>query len=82
MKKTIDEFGGVDILVNNAGISGGGRILSEVRDDDFDTVFKTNFGGFLTCNQAVIPNMMEKRYGKDCIYLFGRGSWGSLSFRL
>lgn len=56
-------FGTVDILVNNAGITSGTKIW-ELSVQEFDRVLGINLrGGFLAV-KAVIPGMMEKRWGR------------------
>jgi 3-oxoacyl-[acyl-carrier protein] reductase len=62
--ETVKRFGRVDILVNNAGIGRGSAPLSEFREEDFDAMVQTNVKGVLFCAKAVIPFMIEKRYGK------------------
>jgi len=64
VKEAINKFGRVDILVNNAGLLRGDGPLSELRDEDLDSMFETNVKGVLICAQAVAPYMMERRYGK------------------
>ena len=59
----IDAFGRVDILVNNAGISKD-RYLAKMSDEEWDEVLRVNLTAqFLTC-RAVVPRMMEQRYGR------------------
>lgn len=55
-------FGGVDVLVNNAGF-GVFAPLEAVREDDLKRVFAVNVFGALTCIQAVLPKMKERRRG-------------------
>jgi NAD(P)-dependent dehydrogenase (short-subunit alcohol dehydrogenase family) len=58
------ELGHADILVNNAGIAGRTLPLWELNETDLDTVYAVNVRGvFLMC-KAVIPEMMERRYGR------------------
>jgi 3-oxoacyl-[acyl-carrier protein] reductase len=64
VEETVKRFGGVDILVNNAGIGRGGGPLLELKEEDLDAMVDTNVKGILFCVQAVVPHMMEKRYGK------------------
>lgn len=65
VKVAVEAFGGVDILVNNAGLlRGGGTPLVELKDEDFDAMVNTNVKGILYCTQAVVPHMMQQRYGK------------------
>ncbi len=61
-------FGGVDILVNNGG--GSAALLKKLtrfavaEPETWDFVIDTNLKGAMYCAQAVLPAMMEKRYGK------------------
>ena len=68
VKRAEDAFGNIDILVNNAGGSAGllGK-LSRFVDADAETldfVIDTNLKGAMYCAQAVLPSMIQKRYGK------------------
>src|SRR5438552_2719036 len=59
--------GPVDILVNNAGVaSRKGRdvpIWESVRED-WEFVFNINVTGLVLCCKAVLPGMIERRYGR------------------
>ena len=59
--------GPVDVLVNNAGVaSRKGRdvpIWETVRDD-WEFVFNINVTGLVLCCKAVLPGMIERRYGR------------------
>jgi 3-oxoacyl-[acyl-carrier protein] reductase len=59
--------GAVDILVNNAGVaSRKGRdvpIWESVRED-WEYVFNINVIGLVLCCKAVLPGMMERKYGR------------------
>jgi 3-oxoacyl-[acyl-carrier protein] reductase len=64
-------FGRVDVLINNAGIvrdaqlvkvrDGGRRQMSE---EQFDAVLQVNLKGVFNCTQAVVPFMIQQRYGR------------------
>jgi 3-oxoacyl-[acyl-carrier protein] reductase len=59
----LERIGPIDILVNNAGIG----ILSPVLETsmaDFDRMVAVNIKGIINCIQAVVPSMIEKKYGK------------------
>ena len=58
-----DYFDGVDILVNNAGL-GGGQMLSEVEQTQFDRMFTINVRGPFFATQAVVPGMKDRRFGR------------------
>ncbi len=53
----------VDILVCSAGIIHT-RPFLETTEADFTRVFDVNVKGILFCNQAVLPGMAERKYGK------------------
>ncbi len=61
--EVISAFGQIDILVNNAGFDRPGTLL-KIREEDWDAVFGVHLKGTLNCIQAVVPYMIEKRYGK------------------
>jgi 2-dehydro-3-deoxy-L-rhamnonate dehydrogenase (NAD+) len=59
--------GPVDVLVNNAGVaSRKGRDLPiwELVAEDWEFVFKINVVGLAQCCKAVLPGMIEKKYGR------------------
>jgi len=61
--KATEAFGQVDVLVNNAGISRPGYV-AKMSDEDWESVLKVNLTAqFLTC-RAVIPQMMERKWGR------------------
>jgi NAD(P)-dependent dehydrogenase (short-subunit alcohol dehydrogenase family) len=67
-KKVIDEviaeLGKIDILVNNAGACSGLKPFMETTEADWDFDINVNFKGTLNCCQAVLPGMIERKYGK------------------
>jgi len=68
--KARDRFGGVDILVNNAGNAGADpRAVSrkpfwEQEPKDWQPFLGTNLFGVLNCVRMVVPEMIQKNYGK------------------
>jgi 2-dehydro-3-deoxy-L-rhamnonate dehydrogenase (NAD+) len=57
-------LGAVDILVNNAGITGRAGPIWELARSDLEDVLAVNLvGPFLWC-RAVIPGMLERRFGR------------------
>ena len=62
--RVLRELGRVDILVNNAGIAGKNAPLIEVSEKDWDGVMAVDLKSVFLCSKAVLPAMMEQRYGK------------------
>lgn len=59
---TLQEMGRVDILVNNAG----GTVIRpfmELKLKHWELVLRTVVLGTVACTKAVLPSMMERRYG-------------------
>lgn len=63
IKEAKKEFERVDILVNNAGITKDNLII-RMKEEDFDSVIKTNLKGAFNCLKAVTPIMLKQKYGK------------------
>jgi NAD(P)-dependent dehydrogenase (short-subunit alcohol dehydrogenase family) len=57
------ELGDPLILVNNAGIAGSAK-LSETTDDMWDAMLRVNATGAFYCMRAVIPLMVEAKWGR------------------
>jgi 3-oxoacyl-[acyl-carrier protein] reductase len=76
--RALSEFGHVDILINNAAIRPH-KPFTEVTQEDWETVRGIVLDGALYLTHAVIPSMVESRYGRilffcgDGAYAGGRG---------
>jgi 3-oxoacyl-[acyl-carrier protein] reductase len=65
-------FGRVDVLVNNAGIVRDaqlvkvreGAVVSQMSEAQFDAVIQVNLKGVFNCTQAVVPFMIQQKYGR------------------
>ena len=53
----------IDILINNAGLALGRDFFDEALLDDWDTMLYTNINGLLYVSKAVLPFMIEKKWG-------------------
>lgn len=74
-QRTLEEFGGIDILVNNAAILIPGSTL-ELQVRHFDLLYRVNIRGPFICTKAVLPHMVEQRYGHILNISSGGGSRG------
>jgi 3-oxoacyl-[acyl-carrier protein] reductase len=64
VKKALAEFGRIDILINNAGgLHPLGPFLDQ-KEELWDKDFNLNIKGAMFCSQAVLPGMIEHKYGK------------------
>jgi NAD(P)-dependent dehydrogenase (short-subunit alcohol dehydrogenase family) len=61
--RVVAEWGHVDILITCAGIFPRKTIL-EFDEDEWDRVIAVHLKGTFLCCRAVLPHMMEQRYGR------------------
>ena len=59
----LDGFGRVDFLFNSAGAAIRRAKFLEIDDALFDKAFDLNVKGTLYCMQAVLPHMLENKFG-------------------
>jgi 3-oxoacyl-[acyl-carrier protein] reductase len=62
-KEIIERFGRLDILVNNAAITRDGLVL-RMKQDDWETVIRTNLTGAHFCIQQALGPMLRQRSGR------------------
>ncbi|MDR0274328.1 MAG: 3-oxoacyl-ACP reductase FabG [Burkholderiaceae bacterium] len=74
-RRAIDAFGKVDILVNNAGFTRD-KYLTKMPTQDWDAVVDTILKGTYLCTKAVLPSMIEQRWGR-VINISSRAHWGN-----
>jgi 3-oxoacyl-[acyl-carrier protein] reductase len=63
IKEAIATWGGLDILVNNAGTTRD-MVIMMLKEDDWETVIRTNLTSTFHCSKAAVRHMMRKRYGR------------------
>ncbi|MBI5115532.1 SDR family oxidoreductase UcpA [Candidatus Poribacteria bacterium] len=61
-----NKLGKIDILCNNAGVTRMIKFL-EMSDEVRDFHFDVNIKGVWNCTKAVLPHMIEKKYGRIVI---------------
>ncbi len=77
VETALAEFGRIDILVNNAGAGGAGGPIHLTREEDWETTISLLFKGVMNCTKAVLPQMLERGYGKIVNIASGLGKTGS-----
>jgi 3-oxoacyl-[acyl-carrier protein] reductase len=60
---TLSRFGQLDILVNNAGIMDRG-LFADAPVASYARMLATNVTGTMLCTRAILPAMIERRYGR------------------
>ena len=63
VQSVLKRFGKIDILVNNAGIYPRKKLV-DMSEEFLYGMFDVNVFGMFRCAKAVLPAMMEQRYGK------------------
>ena len=63
IQDAIKGFGAVDILVNNAAIVTF-HYIHEMPDDEWETVINTNLTAYFRTTKAVLPIMMDRKWGR------------------
>ena len=61
MEANTDKF--IEVLVNNAGIRDDG-LMMWMKDEQWDSVVKTNLDGFFYVTRLVVNSMLKKKYGR------------------
>jgi len=64
VEREMDEFGKIDILVANAGIAGPNHATWVYPVDEWKRVIEVDLVGVYLCCRAVIPDMLERGYGR------------------
>jgi 3-oxoacyl-[acyl-carrier protein] reductase len=64
LAETNERIGKLDIFVNNAGIAGASKTLWDYTPEEWRQVFRINVEGMYLCCRAVVPQMIERGYGR------------------
>ena len=65
VKNALTKFGKIDILINNAGLNAGGLTpFLDSKVETWERDLAVNLFGTMNCTKAVIPTMVEHKYGK------------------
>jgi 3-oxoacyl-[acyl-carrier protein] reductase len=79
--ETIAAFGSADVLVSNVAVRPYQSFL-EISLDDWEHVIRTNLTSAYLLSRAVLPHMIEKRFGR-LIYMSGDdGFFGNVTHRV
>ena len=73
VEKALDEFGKIDILVNNAGGCTPPKPFMDMTEKEWGFDINVNLMGVLYCTRAVLPGMIERKYGKVISLISGAG---------
>ena len=64
VSRTTAELGPIDVLVCSAGVPGASLSTVDVSDEEWRRVMGINADGVFFCNRAVLPEMVERGYGR------------------
>lgn len=62
-RETVGSFGRIDILANCAGITRPTPVI-EISVEEWDLILNVDLKGVFLCTKAVLPAMIEQRYGR------------------
>ena len=78
--EALKKFGKIDILVNNAGRTTAPMPFVDTPEKNWEIVFSLNVFGVFNCTKAVLPQMLQRKYGKIINIASGAGFSGSPRF--
>ncbi|MBM3706295.1 MAG: SDR family oxidoreductase, partial [Actinobacteria bacterium] len=60
----LSKYGQIHVLVNNAGLMPFPSTLQDTDDNLWDDLVNTNLTGTFNITKAVLPSMLDKKYGR------------------
>jgi 3-oxoacyl-[acyl-carrier protein] reductase len=79
VSQALSEFGRIDILINNAAIRPH-KPFTELTIEDWETVRGVVLDGAFYCTRAVIPSMVDNRFGR-ILFFTGEGAFSGSAKR-
>jgi NAD(P)-dependent dehydrogenase (short-subunit alcohol dehydrogenase family) len=76
VKTALDKFKQIDILVNNAGQSTPPKAFADKTEEEWEPDININLKSVLIVTKAVLPQMIERKYGKIINISSGVGTMG------
>lgn len=76
VKTALDRFKRIDILVNNAGQSTPPKAFVDKTEEEWEPDININLKSVLIVTKAVLPQMIERKYGKIINISSGVGTMG------
>jgi NAD(P)-dependent dehydrogenase (short-subunit alcohol dehydrogenase family) len=73
VEQTLHEFGTVDILVNSVGMAGPTKDVWDVPLEEWKRTLAVNLDSAFICTRAVLPEMMQKKWGRIINFSSGTG---------
>lgn len=78
VRASIAKLGRVDVLVNNAGLVANIARVEEMTFEAWQRELSVNLTGAFNCIQAVLPGMVERKYGR-IVNVSSVAAWGGLA---
>jgi len=77
VKLALENFGRIDILCNIAGIANFPSLTFDLTEEEWDRTLNVNLKGTFLCTKAVLPTMIEQKYGRIvCLSSISGGLFG------